>query len=239
MSQQQGNFQSPYRPNISDNRDLSLWVKNTQGKFAGFKFRVAGNKIRMSVYPNIEGDNKAINGILTPIRAYGFLEIVKKAINTPADGNDHTYKMTVNRPGSDGNKMVTDFELYAGRNKEGLVWISLFRYDRPKIAFTFSDDKWHQYVFTTGEQATPAEVSSLIASAWVNMMTNLAATLLVTEFVEEDNSGRKGGNRNNNGYRNDNRNDQGNYNNDRNEPAGGSSHGYDANGSSYDDDVPY
>ena len=237
MSQNQNNFQSPYRPNASDLRDLSLWVKNTQGKNAGFRFRVAGNKIRMTVYPNIEGDNKAISGILTPLRAYGFLEIVKKAIATPIDGTDHTFKMTLQRPSSDSNKLVTDFELYAGRNKEGLVWISLFRYDRPKIAFTFSDDKWHQYAFVTGEQATAGEVSTLIASAWVTMMTNLTATLLVTEFVEESND-RKGGNRNNNGYRN-NQNNQGNYNANRNEPAGGSSHGYDANGSDYDDDIPY
>lgn len=246
MAQQQ--FTSPYRKNASELKDLTLWTKNNQGKAASFRARIAGNKARLKVYPGIEGDNKAIDGILKPADFFGFLSLLDWATTTPADGNDHTAKLVVMRPMN--GKAVTDFELFAGRNKDGLVWFSLYRHDRPKIAFTFNDDNYRRYEFTTGEQASRSAVSNIMAKGYIRMMENMAATLFVTEFVEEEENNNRGGN--NGGYGGRNGYNGGGYNNRSNNNNGGnnadSNHsgsdtypdsGNGSSGHDYDDDVPY
>lgn len=250
MTQQQ--FTSPYRKNASDLRDLTLWQRNRQGGNASWRIRIAGNKVRFTVYPGIEGDNKSITGNISPRAYFVFNELLQLAIDTPI-GTAKTYKAVMKRKNQKGD-LVNDFEIYTGRNEDGIVWVSLFRYERPKVQFLLKDDNYTQYEHVGGEAFTKGEVSTLVAKGYKHMFEFLVGGLMISEFVEEEEKngggGSKGGyqNRNNGGGYNkggnggnnySKGNNQSNYNNrdDSDDYSGSSSSS--AGMDEIDDDIPY
>lgn len=236
MSNQQ--FQSPYRPNVSEIPDLTIWGKNKanpQGKSPSWRIRIAGNKARINVYPQVDGDNKKIEGILSPVVFFRFLEMMKHVAKAPANGPMKVTYMIKRNIGQ--GKIVPDYELYTGRNDEGICYVSIIRHDRPKIQFFFEEDRYQELRHHSGEQLSKGEASTIMFKGYIATMEALAGPLFVQEFVESDRDASKqqnrqggynGGNRGNGGNGGNNYQNNGGYDN-----SGGSSSGDDW------DDVQY
>lgn len=236
-----GNFQRPERvKNALDNRKLNLSAPTpgVQGAKASLIWGLYANNPRLTVYTNDPNDSGEQNGYgkisanLDGPTFFAFLELLKVAANAPGEFKDKVENKNFIFPGGKrSERPVVVSELWAGKDKDGIVWISVTARDRPKIKFPILSPDFHQFIHGDGTPYEPAETSKLFALGYINLLDKMMAHLMVTLWVEpekKDFGGDRGGNRGGGGG--------GGYN----RGGGGGSGGGGGGGSSGgDDDIPF
>lgn len=196
---------TPRVKNALDDVKLRLSAKNQDGRNATFRFELVANNPRAVVYTNVEGDkdNGKIQGAFNSMGFYSFLELMKEAIAfKPSEATpEWKNKIELMRPnfkpgGGRPDGVVLAATLWVGKNREGLVWLSLIAYQRPTIKFIITNDEYHKFVHGTGEQYSPGEASELAAKGYVRLLELVMASAKDTHYKEpppRENRGGQGG----------------------------------------------
>jgi uncharacterized membrane protein YgcG len=198
-----GNFQRPERiKNALDNRKLNLSAPTpgVQGKYASLIWGLYSNNPRLTVYTNDPNDSGEQNGYgkisanLDGPTFFAFLELLKIAVAAPGEFKDKVENKNFIFPGGKrSERPVVVSELWAGKDKDGLIWISVTARDRPKIKFPITNPDFHQFLHGDGTPYAPAETSKLFALGYINMLDKMMAHLMVTLWVEPEKKNPPGG----------------------------------------------
>jgi uncharacterized membrane protein YgcG len=84
-------------------------------------------------------------------------------------------------------------ELWCGKDKEGVIWISVSAPNRPKIKFNIGTNDFHHWFHGDGTPYTAAEASTLYSNAYVKILENMVAHLMCTLWVEPEQKPQQGG----------------------------------------------
>ena len=226
-------YTSPYRDNISVEKNvLTLSAKNEQGKRANWTVKVSGNKVRLTVWSGIDGDvdNGKIALVLDPEQWYQVMSLLEYTIQNRRD-DAYVNMVEIKAIGREGYKAgpKPTGDIYIGRDKEGVIFISMVIFNRPKIKFNFEDGYWYQYKKKDGGEWSKVDASELVAKAYLTRANHIISTLLVTDYVDKEQRERIGGNRKGG-------NNKSTYNNN-DDFSGGSSSSSDSD--TYDDDIGF
>lgn len=199
-----GNF--PQRKKIAlDNSKLNLQAPNAAGKMATLKFGFVNNNPRLTVWtndPNDTTDNGKITAALNLPVFFDWLEIIKDAAMA-----ENGFKAAIENknyifPGGKRSETpVVTSRLIAGKDENGLVYVSVTAHQRPNLKFVFKTDSFHSFKDAQGNEMDRAAASKYCALGFYNLMSRLYAHLAVSEFVEiQPKQGGNGGGRQGGGY---------------------------------------
>lgn len=207
-------FSSPYRRNISDERLLGLSAMNETNKRANWNIRVAGNKLRITVWTGIDGDanNGKQEAVLDLLTGYVLAELIRSVVNSEAAGFAEGLRtLRLGKEGWKGGKQPGP-NILVGKDNSGVVFLALFLgKNRPCIKFQLIDDGWFNLVHKGGESFTPGESSRIVSLSYARALEHFVATLGTQEYVETSKERSNNGGGNN--YNRNNNNNYGNRNN--------------------------
>lgn len=229
-----GNFKPapPPKTALSEYK-LTLTAPPAQGatKPATLRCSVVKNQPRLDVYTNVPNDkqNGNIRAAMDAMTFYALIGLLREVADGPADKSwkiDNKNFTFFGGQRSDAPKIVST--TVVGKDKEGRVFISVIAKDRPYIKFIFSPGDWHMLRSSDGGELSEAEVSVYYAKAYANLMENLVANVLDTNYVEpepRDNSQRGGNNNRGQGGGNNYQQRDNNYQQNNNSGSGDSEWG--------------
>jgi hypothetical protein len=170
---------------------LSLYGEATNGKWSPkLTWAIRKGFPRIIVYTN-SGDpgvpvrDTIINAPMNHINFNIFIDIFKKAIKAKPG---EKFKMDcLNAKWEDGkttNEKYLQGSIIIGKDKEGIIWISVVEENKPKIKFEILGSDWHRYYNTDGSQATKTEVSVMTAIGLCKAIENTMGKLLVEDTIK-------------------------------------------------------
>lgn len=191
-----GDFKAaPRKKTALDNKKLQLSAKNQDGKYASLQWGIFSNNPRITVYTNVESDRDVnygkISANMDAISFFGFMNLLRMAIEfVPGTDGQPEFKRSIENKnfifpgGKRSDKPVVQSELFVGKDKEGMVWMSVTAKDRPRIKFDFQLSDFHALKHGTGEYYSKAEASVVAANAYLTLLVEMFGHMLVTEWVE-------------------------------------------------------
>lgn len=192
--------------NALDNRKLNLSCKcpADQSKWSSLIWGLYANNPRITVYtgdPSDQGESKGYGKITANLDLptfYAFLQAMYEVIDSEGEFKTKLENKNFIFPqGKRSEKPVNVSDLWFGKDKDGIIWISVTARDRPKIKFTFGPTEFHNFVNGDGSQASPAKISKLYAKAYVKILENMMTNMAVDNYVEPPKRDQPaGGNRN-------------------------------------------
>jgi hypothetical protein len=218
---------TPRAKNSLDHRKLNLNAPapNAPGQQASLIWGIHANNPRITVYTNDPQDKGADKGygkisanLDLPV-FFAFLRSLDQVIEGPNDvklGIEN--KNFIFPQGKRSEKPIVVSTLFFGKDKDGVVWMSVSAKDRPKIKFDFGINDFHHFVKGDGTPYTKAEMSVLFAKGYVRILEEMVPALLVDNYVEPAPKPQQGGG-GNYGNRGGNGGGGGNYGGGGNRPA--------------------
>lgn len=219
--------------NALDNRKITMSVPcpSAKGKYSALMWNIVNNNPRITVFTNDPADSTdggKISANMDIVTFYAFIELIKQMC--AFDGE--TKVMIENKNfifpgGKRSDQPVVVSELWVGKDKEGIVWISVTAKDRPRIKFPFGFADFHVFKKADGTPYTKAEMSVIAAQGYIEILQRFMAQLAVDNYVEPPKKQQTGGGGSN-------------YSNNNN--SGGNSGGGGGNKSfsdDSDDDIPF
>lgn len=186
------------RPIIIDLKRVMMFADTpgVEGKRSKLVWSVRDGHPRISVFTNDPKDttNKGIiSAPMNPETFYTFLDLIESSVK--ADG-EIIYKiecLTAKRDAEgkvNYNDKVHVSDAYAGKDANGMVWISLVvpNTNRPKIKFNFKISDYHK-IYKGGVPLTESEASCVQATATVNIVRAAFYPLVSTNSVVNGNNG--------------------------------------------------
>lgn len=167
--------------------DMFAETPNHPGRRAKLSFGVRDGNPRITVFTNDPTDtvNKgAIYAPFSPEVFLAFLDVFEKAV---MNGNDTKYKidcLTYARDETGKVDLTTKIptsQLWFGKDKTGICWISVTSGTRPKIPFQFKLSEFHNFYNSKGEKLSDAENSDIVALATIRGLRGMI-TNMVGEF---------------------------------------------------------
>lgn len=159
------------------------------------------NKLSIEVRTNVPADmNGRERGIiraeLEPPAFFTLLAALKRIIDNP--NNDVRQSMKVKRPDfqkNNGGEPVMDCQVVYGKDKNGVVFISLLsaNKERPRIMFPFHPGKWVEFVGQDGSPISDAELSLIYAEGKLTEWEEMAPKYMYDRFVQEEFGDKRGG----------------------------------------------
>ena len=225
---------SNYQQNNQQIREV-IWNLSTMAVYAqplegskrkpSFKLDYRKNRVRLVVRTGVENDKDYGRMVidLPPPAFQALILLVEKVANIRLTEDVPEYKefIEVYRPdfmNKGSGKQIKAGEVIIGKDKAGMVFISVHMHGRPCPKFEWgSPNNWIRYKHATGEAFKPSELSVMEALAWAKLMSN-TLPIVMNRFYEAENFGN---NNNNNGGNNN-----GGYNGGGNrQNNGGQQHG--------------
>lgn len=185
-----GNFQAPPRVKTGlDEYKLRLSAPPSQGatKPASLAFSLVANQPRIDVYTNVPNDkqNGNIRAAMDAPTFWALIEALKIVIDGEAGQKisipNKNYTWWEGKR-SDEPKLVST--TIVGKDKEGVVFISVVAKDRPFIKFPFLPSLFHTLVKADGSGFTDAEMSILYAKGYAKNLPMLYASVSDTHYQE-------------------------------------------------------
>ena len=209
-------FKAQRTKNALDNRKLNLSAPTPghQGKRASLIWGLYSNNPRLTVYtgdPNDQDASKGYGKITANLDApvfFAFLQLLEMAVD-PATPNDWKAKIENKNfifPGGKRSEApVVVSELFVGKDKDGVVWISIVdrNKDRPRIKFVIGGNDFHRFLHSDGTPFTDAETSVLFAKGYIKLLQEMMGNLLCSLWVEPEQrpqQNNRGGNGGGGGY---------------------------------------
>lgn len=188
------NFTPPVRiKNALDNKKLNLSTPTpgVDKKWASLIWGIYANNPRITVYTNDPNDTGESNGygkisanLDLPV-FYSLTMLLSKIIDGPNDQKEciqnkgYTF---FNRKRSDEPAVISS--LWLGKDKEGVVWISVTAKNRPIIKFNFAPSSFHHFVHGDGTPYTAPEISQLFAKGYVRLLEELMSNMAAANYIE-------------------------------------------------------
>lgn len=162
------------RPKVYDINNFQMFTPapGVEGKFSRLVWGMLKgkniNNPRLTVFTGVPSDGSKSYGMITAAMNMETLFILFKLLEKVILGDNNTkelvecYTKPWNKDGPRGDKVLNS-TIMVGKDKEGLVWISVVAESRPKIKFTFSVSDWHRILKSDGTSYSPSECSVLQA----------------------------------------------------------------------------
>lgn len=214
-----------------NNPKIRLSAPNPQlkGTYATLSWDVFQNNPRIVVdtkdpsLKNPENNYGRITAPMDPLIAYSLFEELEWAISLTSPDKHRIWnggadKKAPYNPQGPRPQPITTADVWIGRDAEMNVFISVLspKDNLPKIKFVFgpADTRFVKYYGADGNERTKAEVSSLFAKAYLSLLKEVLAGVLVKtyEHIQMGQFGGGGGNRNGGGGYNRGGNGGGGYN---------------------------
>jgi hypothetical protein len=196
---------TPPPKNALSEYKLTLSCPPAQGatKPGTLKFSVVKNNPRIDVYTNVPNDrnNGNIRAAMDSPTFYALLNLLQKVIDGPADQKysiDNLNYTWFDGKRSEQPKVVST--THVGRDKEGRVFIAVTAKERPYLKFVFLPSNFHAVKNIDGSPMSESELSTIYAQGYVDMLTELVANVLDTNYVEPEQRNNKPGAGNRNSY---------------------------------------
>jgi len=179
--------------NILDHRKLSLSVPcpGDTSKNSTLMWMLVANNPRMVVWTNDPNDTGEANGYgkitanLDAAIFTMFLNMLGEIIEKEGEQKEYVTCMNYIFPGGKrSDRPVLVSTLYCGKDKEGMIWVSLVAKNRPIIKFVFGENEFHHFFNGDGTPADKAKVSQRYARAYIRLLYGLMEHLMVTNYVE-------------------------------------------------------
>lgn len=235
-------FQAPLKKKIAlDNTKLTLSAKcpTAEGKTSKLYWGLNKNNPYIRVYTGDPADenertkNGRIQAEIDLPHLYSILEFIRQAAVA-----ENGWKVNIGCEnyiypgGKRSEKPVNTADIWVGKDKDGVVYISLIDKlikDRPIIKFDIAfPGYWINVKHADGRPYSKAEGSSIFARSYADLLQDAYGFLHVTEYAHPQPAADKGGNRGGGYSRGGN---SGGYNN--NQSSGGT------NASGGDDEMPF
>ena len=217
--------------NVLDNRHLTLSTPcpSAKGKWSSMAWGMRKNKVACIVYTNDPEDSRNDNGRiqveLKPATFFSFIYKLGQVATGPADVKFRLGVSDFIFPGGKRSERPVEIaDLWVGKDKDGVVWVSLTAKDRPRIKFNLIDEQFEHWYHGDGEKFTKAEASELSAKGYIKALEELVPLVLAINYKHPEPKGQQGG-----GY------GGGQQGGGRREESGGGNRG----GDSYDEDIPF
>ena len=178
--------------NILDHKKLWLYTEcpSEPTKKSSMNWMLVASNPRLIVWTNDPADTGEANG-------YGkiqanmdaptftvFLDYLNQAIESVGEVKFSVTCLGYIFPGGKrSEKPVVTSTLYCGKDKEGIVWISLVAKNRPVIKFPFGEGEFHHFFTSDGSPAAKGEISQLYAKAHIRLLYGFMEKLMVTTYV--------------------------------------------------------
>lgn len=186
--------QYPPKPKIAlDNDKLKLHtpVSGQPGKKSSLTWGMYQNNPRIVVYTNCEAsatrenDYGKITAALDAIAFEGLMDLLELITTSP---NDTRYKLENSNftffGGRRSESPSVVSEVWVGKDKEGVMWISVTAQGRPKIKFEFMFSDYHHF-FTADGNSLPKPTASVMAcKAYCKVLSGMYKTMLVTGYID-------------------------------------------------------
>lgn len=181
------------KKNALDNEKLSLRadLPGSNNIKSRLVWALVNNNPRVIVYTNDpqERDDKSHYGRITANldapAFFSFLQLferviqAKEEIKFKIENYGHQWE---NDQKSEERSLLS--ELWLGKDREGIVWLSVVAANRPKIKFPFTFPDYHSLYHGDGTVFTESESSVLVAKAWLGILQSVYAELLVSEYSD-------------------------------------------------------
>ncbi len=183
--------------------NLSAPCPAAKGKWSSLIWGFHANNPRISVYTNDPEDTGEKNGYgkisanLDTPTFFVFLRLLAKIVSAEPDTKYKIENMNFTWFGGKRSETpVMQSELWVGKDKEGVVYMSVTSANRPKIKFPFGVNSFHHLVKGDGSAVSPAEASMLYAEAYGFILQGMLTSMAVSHWIEpekKDNSGNRSG----------------------------------------------
>lgn len=240
----QQNQPKVYPKGFMDFPKLGLRTRNRSGEFARLLFGVRESKPTVTLMTGNRDseDRKGIVSITLDHSNYAaFMRAFAMALVFVPTAEAAEFKASVQsfRPGGqDRREQIPDARLAVGRDREGEIWMGVFKDGHEDIKFVFRAEPNFKWYIGGGEEMSKRLVSELYAGGWLDNL-NKYMPLHVQKFFDEAHlapkkpNGGYSGQGNGRQYGNSGSRSGGNYN--RNAPTGA---GNDGGGYSRQSDRP-
>lgn len=108
------------------------------------------------------------------LEAFEFMLDAPKGARISIDSKGRKY---VNGQRTDEIRLVS--VLHIGKSKEGVIFVSLVEEGKPKIAFAFNKNEWHDFRNESGEDIPVEVLSRWYAAGYLKLVRNAIAVMLV------------------------------------------------------------
>ena len=191
--------------NALDHRKLQLTTRcpGDDSKWSTFMWTVVSNNPRLIVWTNDPADigesnnyGKIVGNFDAPTFT-AFLQSLGTIIEGANDTKEYieTYGYIFPRGVRSEHPVLTS-TLYFGKDKDGIIWVSLVAKNRPIIKFTFGEGEFHHFFNGDGTPADKSKVSKLYARAYITLLYGIMEQLLVSLYVAPPPVENKGGYKN-------------------------------------------
>ena len=194
--------------NALDNRKIQLSAKcpADDSKYSTMMWMLVANNPRLVVWTNDPSDTGEANNYgkiqanLDLPTFVVFLNVLADVIDGANDSKQYVENYNYIFPGgkrSDSPVLIST--LYCGKDKDGIVWMSLIAKNRPAIKFVFGEGQFHHFHNKDGSAAEKSKVSQLYAAAHIRILYGFMEQLAVSNYVEPEkkDTDKKGGYNNN------------------------------------------
>jgi hypothetical protein len=183
---------TPRVKNALDDTKMKLTAPapTAAGKTASLVWGITGNNPRATVYtqdPNENDERTGYGKIIAKLDITvfnAFMVLVRQIANGPTDtkakmeNKNYTW---FNRKRSDTPAVINT--LWAGKDKDGGVWISIDEQNRPKIKFYISTPDFHCLYNGDGTPFTPEQVSKTFTIGYTELVQRTMNNLFTTTWV--------------------------------------------------------
>lgn len=201
-------FKPPERKKTAlDNSKLRLQAPcpSAEGKMSSMGFQLVSNNPRIVVNTNDpadEGNNYGRISANMDLPAFvALLKILDTLIKSPSENKysiqclGHTF---FKGQRSQEKKILAT--VWVGRDKEGVLWISVTSENRPKIKFPFGPaGGYHSLHHADGSPCTASEVSEFYAKAFLSILEQMIVNVAVDNYVPPEPRNNGGFNKGSNG----------------------------------------
>lgn len=182
-----------YPKNALNNEKLTMWAPspNAPGRSARLEYSLLENCPRITIFTGDPSENSKENnfgkifGAMDPQSFYIFMSLLEQAANakeefkTKIENKGYTFF-----GGKRSETPVVLSETIVGRDKDGIVWMSVVAPNRPRIKFPFTISEYHNIVRGDGSQPTAPEISSMVAKATVKILQSIYPLVMAKEYVD-------------------------------------------------------
>ena len=181
----------PPQDALSNNK-LHIFCPSSQaGKQARLQWQFVDNNPRIKVFTNDEADKTkeknfgSIYAKMDLMAFHGLMALIKKSIDLKeAEHFKIENKNFSFAYGKRSETPVVESETYVGKDKDGVIWISVIANNRPKLKFLFTGDQYHTFSHGNGTPFSLSERSVVHASAWVEAITAIIKQMTVDNYVD-------------------------------------------------------
>ncbi len=190
-------FQAPARKkNALDNNKLALTAPSpvTGGTTAKLMWNLHNNNPRITVYTGdpSEKDNEKLNygriqAHLDLPAAYAVFDAIEQMTKPNVENNTKIKIENKNFTFFGGKRSdypVVQSEVWCGKDRDGVIWISVTAKDRPMVKFCFLPTEFHHYYNGDGTQMDKGQASCYYARGYLYVLRQLYGQVAFTEFVD-------------------------------------------------------